>query len=260
MKDTSFKISYSRMNSYLFCPNKYKIIYVDCKYIPLNGDMAFGNSIHKTLDHFYKHGVYSYDALMDSLNVSWESGGFDNAQEVYSYYIRALEVLKNFWETFGKHIPKKISTEHNFSATIGKYPFIGIIDRIDEYKDGTKELVDYKTHKNIWPQERVDNDLQLSLYCYACKIALGFIPDRIAIYFLSHNKKIYTTRTEEQIQKAIELCMDVADKINNNDFTPNTKNCQWCDFKETCRYNSQRTKEPDEFKVTIADRISDNNL
>ncbi len=240
MRDNSFKISYSRMNAYLFCPLKYKAVYLDNLYVPLNGDMAFGNSVHKTLDCFYKNGVYTYEALLDSLNVSWESGGDLNAQEVYVYYIKAVKILKDFWETFGKYPPKRISTEHHFESKIGIYPFIGIIDRIDENEDGTRELVDYKTHKVIWTQEKIDNDLQLSLYCYACKIALGFIPDKIAIYFLSHNKKIYTTRNEEQIQKALDLTLTVAEKINAGEFTPKTENCHLCDFKNKCRFSSVR--------------------
>ena len=254
MRDNSFKISYSRINTYLFCPHKYKLIYLENKYIPLNGDISFGNSIHKTLDYFYKKAIYTYDALMDSLNVCWESSGYENNQEAYVNYLRAVDVLKNFWETFGKYPPKNISTEHNFKSEIGKYPFIGIIDRIDEYEDGTRELVDNKTHKIIWEQEKVDNDLQLSLYCYACKVALGFIPDRIAIYFLSHNKKIYTVRNEEQINNAIKLSVEVAEKINNKEFEPNKDKCAYCDFKSSCKYSSLKIKE-DDFKVTIADLI-----
>ncbi len=254
MRDNSFKISYSRINTYLFCPYKYKLIYLENKYIPLNGDISFGNSVHKTLDCFYKKGIYTYEALMDSLNVSWESSGYENNQEAYVSYLRAIDVLKNFWETFGKYPPKNISTEHNFKSEIGKYPFIGIIDRIDEYEDGTRELVDYKTHKIIWEQEKVDNDLQLSLYCYACKVALGFIPDRIAIYFLSHNKKVYTTRNEEQINNAIKLSVEVAEKINNDEFEPDKNKCVHCDFKSSCKYSDLKIKE-DDFKVTIADLV-----
>ncbi len=254
MRDNSFKISYSRINTYLFCPHKYKLIYLENKYIPLNGDISFGNSVHKTLDDFYKKGIYTCEALTDSLNVCWESSGYENNQEAYVNYLRAVDVLKNFWETFGKYPPKKISTEHNFKSEIGKYPFIGIIDRIDEYEDGSRELVDYKTHKIIWEQEKVDNDLQLSLYCYACKVALGFIPDRIAIYFLSHNKKVYTTRNEEQINNAIKLSVDVAEKINNKEFEPNKDKCAYCDFKSSCKYSDLKVKE-DDFKVTIADLI-----
>ena len=254
MRDNSFKISYSRINTYLFCPHKYKLIYLENKYIPLNGDISFGNSVHKTLDYFYKKGEYSFEDLMDSLNTCWESSGYENNQEAYVNYLRAVDVLKKFWETFGKYPPKNISTEHDFKSEIGKYPFIGIIDRIDEYEDGTRELVDYKTHRVIWEQEKVDNDLQLSLYCYACKVALGFIPDRIAIYFLSHNKKIYTTRNEEQINNAIKLSVDVAEKINNQEFEPNKDKCSFCDFKSSCKYSSLKVQN-DDFRVTIADLI-----
>ena len=254
MRDNSFKISYSRINTYLFCPHKYKLIYLENKYIPLNGDISFGNSVHKTLDDFYKKGIYTYEALMDSLNLCWESSGYENNQEAYVNYLRAVDVLENFWETFGKYPPKNISTEHNFKSEIGQYPFIGIIDRIDEYEDGTRELVDYKTHKIIWEQEKVDNDLQLSLYCYACKVALGFIPDRIAIYFLSHNQKIYTTRNEQQINDAIKLSVDVAEKINNQEFEPNKDKCAYCDFKSSCKYSALKVQD-DEFRVTIADLV-----
>ncbi|MBR4632613.1 MAG: PD-(D/E)XK nuclease family protein [Elusimicrobia bacterium] len=252
MRDNSFKISYSRINTYLFCPHKYKLIYLENKYIPLNGDISFGNSVHKTLDVFYKKGVYSFEALKDSLNVCWESSGYENNQEAYVNYLRALKILEEFWNTYGKYPPKRISTEHNFKSEIGGYPFIGIIDRIDEYEDGTRELVDYKTHRIIWEQEKIDKDLQLSLYCHACKVALGFVPDRIAIYFLSHNKKIYTTRSEEQINNALKLSVEVAEKINNNIFEPNKEGCAYCDFKQTCKYSHLKIKE-DDFKVTIAD-------
>lgn len=254
MRDNTFKISYSRINTYLFCPYKYKLIYLENKYIPLTGDIAFGNSIHKTLDYFYKKAIYTYEALIDSLNFCWESSGYETNQDVYISYLRANEVLKNFWETFGKNIPKKIYTEHNFKSEIGKYPFIGIIDRIDEYDDGSRELVDYKTHKIMWTQEKIDNDLQLSLYCHGCKIALGFIPNKIAIYFLSHNKKIYTTRTQKQIDDAINLSLEIADKINKKDFVPNKDKCAFCDFKTSCRFSNLKS-DNDNLKVKISDLI-----
>jgi len=253
MRDKTFKISYSRINTYLFCPHKYKLIYLENKYIPLNGDIAFGNSVHKTLDYFYKQAIYTYEALIDSLNFCWESSGYETNQDVYISYLRANEVLKNFWDTFGKNIPKKIYTEHNFKAEIGKYPFIGIIDRIDEYDDGSRELVDYKTHKVMWTQEKIDNDLQLSLYCHGCKVALGFIPDKIAIYFLSHNKKIYTERNQQQIDDAINLSLKVAEKINKKEFAPNKEKCNFCDFKTSCRFSC--FKQETDFKVKIGDLI-----
>lgn len=244
MRDNTFKISYSRINTYLFCPEKYRLIYIENKYIPLNAAISFGVSIHKTLEHYYKSGLYTYESMQDSLNSCWESSGYDTPQEVYVNYLRAQNTLKDFWDKYGKYKAKNILTEKNFQTEIGQYQFIGIIDRIDENEDGTRELVDYKTHREIWSQEEINNDLQLSMYCYACKIALGFIPEKIAIYFLSHNKKIYTTRDEQKIQQAINLSIEIADKINNNEFNPNTSKCGFCDFKKTCLYSTvEKDKE-----------------
>jgi len=243
VRDNTFKISYSRINTFLFCPEKYRLIYIENKYIPLNAGISFGNSIHKTLDHFYKNSLNSCEALIDSLNLCWESSGYETPQEVYVNYLRANEILKDYWRTYGQYRAKNILTEKSFQTEIGEYPFIGIIDRIDENEDGTRELVDYKTHKEIWDQESVDNDLQLSLYCFACKKALGFIPEKIAIYFLSHNKKIYTARNDDKISRAIDLSLDTAKKINNNEFIPDTSKCGFCDFKKMCGYSAAKQTE-----------------
>jgi RecB family exonuclease len=237
VRDNTFKISYSRINTYSFCPEKYKLIYIENKYIPLNAAISFGVSIHKTLEQYYKLDLNTYESMQDSLNFCWESSGYETPQEAYVNYLRAQNILKDYWQTYGKYKAKNILTEKSFQTEIGQYPFIGIIDRIDENEDGTRELVDYKTHREIWDQQTIDNDLQLSLYCYACKKALGFIPEKIAIYFLSHNQKIYTTRDEQKIQQAIDISLDVANKINNNEFVPNTSKCEFCDFKKTCQYS-----------------------
>jgi len=243
MRDNTFKISYSRINTYLFCPHKYKMVYIENQYIPLNADISFGLSVHRILEHYYKTGSYTYESLSDSFNLNWESSGYQTPQDVYVYYLRAQKLLKDFWETFGRHKPKNILTEKRFEASIGKYSFIGIIDRIDEYEDGTRELVDYKTHKTMWSQQSVDNDLQLSLYCYACKTALGFVPEKIAIYFLSHNAKIYTQRDEDKIKQAVDLSLSVSDKITAEEFTPDISKCKICDFRNSCIHSSAKEKE-----------------
>jgi putative RecB family exonuclease len=119
---------------------------------------------------------------------------------------------------------------------------VGIIDRIDETPEGLREITDYKTHINVWEQERVDRDLQLSIYAYACKNVFGFTPDLISVYFLSGNKKVYTKRSPEQIEKAVNLCLDIAEKITAEEFAPDLSKCSFCDFKHKCKYNVKETQ------------------
>jgi RecB family exonuclease len=243
MNFNEFKISYSRMNAYLFCPNKYKLIYVNNLYIPLNADISFGHTIHKTLEKYHCENGKTAEQLFESYDACWQNDGFTSPQQSFEYYERGRKLLENYFSSFEKSKTKILYTEKSFDANIGKYKFVGIIDRIDETPEGLREITDYKTHINVWEQERVDKDLQLSIYAYACKNVFGFTPDLISVYFLSENKKVYTKRSPEQIEKAVNLCLDIAEKIIAEEFVPDLSKCAFCDFKHKCKYNVKGTEE-----------------
>jgi RecB family exonuclease len=231
-----FRISYSRINTYLFCPYKYKLIYLDDIRIPLNADITFGHIIHKTLEQFHNKQQYSYNNLLELYNTTWKNDGFIDVQQIFEYYIRGKIMLKYYYKSFCRSTSKVLFVEKQFTSNIGKYEFVGIIDRIDEYKTRMYEIIDYKTHLNVWSQSKVDDDLQLSLYAYACKNIFNLRPNRIAIYFLSKNVKVYTSRTEEAISKAIKLALEIAEDINIDKFEPNTRQCKFCELQPTCKY------------------------
>jgi RecB family exonuclease len=233
-----FKISYSRINTFLFCPYKYKLIYIDDQHFPTNGDIAFGHSIHNTLEKFHSQNGKDFEKLKECFDECWKNEGFLTPMQSFQYYLRGQELLKNYFDSFLQSKTEIIYTEKHFDANIGKYRFVGIMDRIDKYPDGTYEVMDYKTHIKIWEQEKVDKDLQLSFYAYACRNILGISVDKISVYFLSHNKKIFTTRSNEQIQDAIELALDVAQKINDEEFEADTSKCEFCDFRIRCGFSS----------------------
>ncbi|MDR1195891.1 MAG: PD-(D/E)XK nuclease family protein [Endomicrobium sp.] len=233
-----FKISYSRINAYLFCPYKYKLIYIDNQYVPLNADITFGQIIHKTLEKYHSRGGKNMPQLSECYDESWENKGFASPQQNFEYYRRGTAMLENYFKSFSVSNVKILYTEKSFDANIGKYRFIGIIDRIDEYPDGTKEIMDYKTHIKIWDSQRVDKDLQLTLYAYACKNIFGFTPDKISVYFLSDNIKIYTKRSNKEIEDGVNLALETAGKITGDDFEPDTSKCANCDFKLKCKNSS----------------------
>ena len=231
-----FKISYSRLNSFLFCPYKYKLIYVDDMRAPINADISFGHSIHNALEKFHSQRSKDFRALHACYIDTWKNEGFDTPTQCYEYYLRGKKILENYFESFKSADVQILFNEKKFETNIAKYKFVGIIDRIDRHPNGDYEVMDYKTHAKVWEQERVDKDLQLSLYAYACKTVLGFNPNIISVYFLSQNKKIYTARPPEQIQECINLSVEIAQKIVAEDFEPNTQKCPVCDFKNRCKY------------------------
>jgi len=238
MSFKDFKISYSRINAFLFCPYKYKLVYVDGWYIPLNADITFGHIIHNTLENYHSQGKKTFEELLESYDECWKNEGFDTPQENFEYYLRGKQMLETYFKSFLESKSEIVWTEKAFDANIGKYQFVGIIDRIDKTPDGKYEIIDYKTHAKSWTQERVDKDLQLSFYAYACKNVLGFNPDIISVYFLSENKKLYTKRTQEQIEEAINTAIDASEKIAAESFEPDTSKCEFCDFKLKCKFST----------------------
>jgi putative RecB family exonuclease len=235
-----FKISYSRVSAYLFCPYKYKLLYFDNFNIPLNADIVFGHIIHKTLEQFHSGKKQFYDILFDCYDASWKNDGFADPQQVFEYYNRGRQILERYYESFCHTNTEILCVEKAFDANIGKYKFIGIIDRIDKYSDGTYEVMDYKTHTKIWKQKRIDEDLQLSFYVYACKNFFGFNPDKVSIYFLSDNKKIYTKRSQTEINNAINIAIEVAENVVAENFNPDVSKCQICDFRLRCDYSKDK--------------------
>jgi RecB family exonuclease len=235
-----FKISYSRVSTYLFCPYKYKLVYLDNLHIPVNADITFGHIIHKTLEQFHSGTRCSQDSLFDYYDLAWKNDGFSDPQQIFEYYNRGKQMLENYYKSFCNFTSEVLYVEKAFDANIGKYRFIGIIDRIDKYPDGTYEIMDYKTHVKIWEQERIDKDLQLSFYAYACRNVFGFNPDKISVYFLSENKKVYTERSQNEINDAVNIAIETTENIAAENFDPDILKCQFCDFKLKCKYSKDK--------------------
>jgi len=233
-----FKISYSRVKAYLFCPYKYKLIYLDNLHVPSNVDITFGRIIHKTLEKFHSAKEQAYGTLSECYDEAWRNDGFTDPQQIFEYYKRGEQILKNYYKSFARSKTKILCVEKAFDTNIGKYKFIGIIDRIDRYPDGTYEIIDYKTHIKIWEQEKIDADMQMSFYIYACKNVFGFNPDKISVYFLSWNKKIYTKRTPNEIYKAIDTAIETSENIAAENFCPDSSRCQICDFRLKCKFST----------------------
>lgn len=235
-----FKISYSRVNMYLFCPYKYKLMYLDNLHIPINADITFGHIIHKALEKFHIGKEQSYNMLFECYDDAWRNDGFADPQQIFEYYECGRRMLASYYKSFNASDTEVIYVEKAFDANIGKYKFIGIIDRVDRYPDGKYEIVDYKTHAKIWEQERVDKDLQLSFYVYACKNVFGFDPDKISVYFLSENKKIYTKRSRSEISDAIDVAIETAENVAAENFDPDVSKCHMCGFKLKCKFSTYK--------------------
>ena len=233
-------ISFSRITAYQQCPYKYNLIYREQWRAAPTPFTSLGLSIHGALEEFHSTKSGSFDDLLDCYNNKWKNEGFDSAQETQEFFDRGTRMLRNYYDEQAVSKSEIMFIEENFRFKLGRNHIIGIIDRIDKHPDGTHEVIDYKTNLQIWDQEKADNDLQLTLYSLACEKVLGFKADTLSYYFLTHNKKISTHRTDEQIAAAEKLIEETTRKIYRVKFEPNTTNCPKCDFRKKCKFSVSR--------------------
>ncbi|MBI2464354.1 ATP-dependent helicase [Candidatus Peregrinibacteria bacterium] len=233
------KLSYSQIDTFQICPHKYKLNYLWKVPTPLNHALSFGSSIHNTLRDFYQilkknPTLAKKHDLKECYEKNWLSQGYLNKTHEQKRKSKGWILLEEYYEIHKTCWTIPIYLERNFSFLIGKYMINGRIDRIDRLKDGSFEVIDYKTGA-LKKQNEVDKDMQLSLYALACKKAFNIPARQLSLYFLEENKKISTIRTNEQIEETEKTLEKLASSMETSDFkaTPSFM-CQFCDYKLLC--------------------------
>ncbi|MBI3012069.1 MAG: PD-(D/E)XK nuclease family protein [Elusimicrobia bacterium] len=210
---TPMEISYSKISTYRFCPWKYKLIYVQNWKVP-------------------------------PTPADWVNEGFQTPQQTLHFYEKGKKMLLEYHDFFLKRKSEIMAVEKEFRFEVGPHMLRGIIDRIDRLPDGSYEVIDYKTHAEIWSQDRIDSDLQLTFYALGARKVLNMEPSILSFFFLAHNKIISTQRSPAQEEEALRELKTTAKKIGDGDFSPNLKQCPQCDFKQSCQYSALRAATP----------------
>ncbi len=254
--------SFTQLKAYTSCPLQYK--YAHILRIPVRGraTFSFGKTIHATLQQFFElvKGQASvnqqdlFAASKDNADVgkvkvtekdlleiyekNWIDDWYNNKSEHDKYKKKGREALKKFFTDWQKDkvIPEYL--EKGFNLKIEDYTIRGVIDRIDRHKDGSWEIIDYKTGKS---KEKVDKDnkMQLLIYQLAAQQVFNENPKLLTFYYIEDGKKVQFLGTEQDLKKVKEDILKIIEKIKSGDFsaTPSPHVCKYCDFKDICDFS-----------------------
>lgn len=248
------RISYSALETYQNCPLKYKFQNIDKIKEPKSKEAVFGSTIHDTMKFIHTPGILSptLNQAMEHFSNSWNPAVFDNADEERAAYSQGIKIIQDYYRKNNPASFNIVDLESRFQIEIGgdedKHIVSGVIDRIDKIEDGY-EIIDYKTTKKMPSQEKVDNNIQLSVYLkaflsrYPAEAAnLGKI--KVSLYFLKHGVKLSATRTEEHLQQSEQLFLDTIKLIDSGKFEPNVSPlCDWCGYQNRCPMWKHKFKE-----------------
>ncbi len=237
-------LSYTQISLYQSCPLCYKLQYIDGLKPKEKWYFSFGTTIHLCAEYFFKVRVPpppSLDKLLQFYEKNWLSEGYESAEEAAKYRAYGREILSKFWEIHSADFRMPIAVERRFYIDIEGVKLRGYIDRIDKLDSGGVSIVDYKTNQELFTQDDLENNLQLTLYQLAVE-QTWFLPvERLILYHLRSNTPCSCQpRDKKQLNEARRLVLEVAENIAEQRF-PATENqyCP-CDFPEHCPYYRQK--------------------
>jgi len=284
------RISYSALDTYQSCPLKYKFQEIDKIKTPKSKEAVFGTTIHSTMKFIHTPGILSptLDQAMEHFTNVWNPAVFDNPDEERAAFSQGIQIIQKYYQSNNPKDFNIIDLESRFAIDIGDRPIeyqqggfasgefngvkhegnhvvAGIIDRIDKTDDGY-EIIDYKTTKKMPSQEKVDNDLQLSVYLKAFlkrypKEIENLPKIKVSLYYLKHGVKLSSTRTLEQLEKSEHLFLDTIKLIESSKFEPVISPlCDWCGYQNLCpmwkhKFKELRKIDTDEANRAISEYI-----
>jgi len=236
----SSKISHSQVDTFKTCPLKYNYRYLMKVPVPPSHAANFGNSVHGTMKDVYrmlKDGKkIDFDAFMGVYEKNWIPYGYESKEHEKIQKEKGYEMLKTYYDQNAN--PWKIPTfiEKPFNLKIHDFWLNGRIDRIDKLADGTYEVIDYKTGRLSKSDEKyIAKNQQLSIYALAARDVFGIKVSKLTLYYLEDNKKISTTRSDDDLNELPDELWQVFKEMELSDFSPTPGFwCQFCDFRIIC--------------------------
>jgi hypothetical protein len=114
---------------------------------------------------------------------------------------------------------------------------MGFIDRVDKLESGGLSIIDYKSNKELFTADYLQNDLQLTIYQLAAEQTWQLPVEKLTLYHLRSNTPCSCPpRNTARLDDARRLILEVADNIVSEKFPAIENQYCPCDFPEHCPY------------------------
>lgn len=284
--------SFSQLGLYQQCPKKYQFRYLDGleKSFETTPDLLLGTSVHSSLERFYQQlNIYKKPQKSDlidyfdtqrssSLQENWEKIVMKWDQTLDDYQRRGQHYLSDYYDL---HTPfediKIVGTELLLHFTLEDWPnapkFRGIVDRLD--KDWENFIInDYKTNKNLPPEQKDEYREQLTLYAQGIRQKYGkyFKNIKARLHYLHFWLVDEREITDENLDPILQKYKNLISEIETARFDhnmgvenafPTNQNpyCKYCEYQMLCplwkhlHYGAETINAGDLGEQTIASLV-----
>jgi len=235
MKFPLTKISASTLNCYLQCPFAFKLLYIDGYEAKVGKALDIGSmfdlmfkSFHLRKDPYEtcKNKFFSNPPSQDEID------NFAVAKKLLEKYklLPHLFVCPEFDIGFGIHC--------SFKEGKAKIKLTGYLDGIDSTPIG-KIGIEVKTTTENWTKERVDKELQATIYAYYLYVTYNI--EKPLINYIVFNKKtlekqeFLTTRNKTDFDNLFEIIDQFIKDVEDENFDKNPNHPFYCQCRTLSR-------------------------
>ena len=252
-------LSVSQLTTYLHCPRKYRLSYVEKMTWPaVPSALTFGTSVHAALAALSQARLEGVEPTLDDLHaayrVAWAAESIPKPIEFKDGETpEALDAMARAMLAVALERPpigRVLAVEEPFRIDLapGLPPLVGVIDAIEE-RDGRAVVIEHKTSSARFAAQRVADDLQPTAYALAA-LEMGLpgvsaIEDvEVRFHVLLKLKKPViderpTRRSPRQAEELREVAAGVWAAREAGIFPPNRSfSCITCPFRQVCREGS----------------------
>lgn len=270
----------SRLNTWLDCPRRYRMTYLDRPAPPKGPPWAhnsLGISVHNALAAWWRLPLPERTAEMAGtlLLRGWLTEGYRDAEQSAAWRERARAMVERYVSRLDP-ADEPLGVERTVAAKTARIAMQGRIDRLDA-RGGELVVVDYKTGRREPTADDARSSLALALYAVAASRVLRRPCRTVELHHLPTGTVAAWEHTDDSLDRHVRRAEQIAAEASAADeayrgdlapaaskrrlageegidhspfdevFPPRPGNlCAWCDFNRHCPEGRQAAapKEP----------------
>ncbi len=260
----------ARLTTWLDCPRRYRMAYLDRPTPPKGPPWAhhsLGSSVHNALAGWWRlpPRQRTPEAAGRLLESGWIPEGYRDAEQSAHWRERARAMVIRYAAGLDP-TEEPLGVERVVATRTARLALSGRVDRIDRRvgEDGREELVvvDYKTGRHAPTTDDARTSLALAVYALAAARSLRRPCRRVELHHLPTGQVLGWEHTEESLARHLRRAEQIAAEAGEADaayraglsaterdrrFPPNPRPaCAWCDFARHCPEGraAAATKQP----------------
>jgi RecB family exonuclease len=245
----------TRLNTWLDCPRRYRMSYLDRPSPPKGPAWAhnsLGASVHNALAAWWRlpSGQRTVESAGGLLNRGWLTDGYSSDAQSLRYRDWARAMLEGYVSGLDP-ADEPVGVERTVSTRTEVITVSGRIDRLDSrFIPEELVVVDYKTGRHVLTTDDARSSLALALYAVAAARSLRRECRRVELHHLPSGQVLAWEHTPESLARHVRRAEEIATECADADermraplprekydevFPPApSTSCGWCDFLRHC--------------------------